>query len=156
MILALLSRARSASAFRSTLPFRSVASNPFGGIKGRERWIHGLNSLLPESALKMGHSRRFSTRYPAVDGLLQNDEQEDEEDVLIAEEMFFDGDHTTISTGPLRDNNAENQDVASPFEVTAPFEPQGDQPQAIDQLLKQLREKDRFSVLQGITGTGRF
>lgn len=48
--------------------------------------------------------------------------------------------------GPNRD---------TPFEVTAPFAPMGDQPKAIQQLLKQLEEGDRFSILKGITGTGK-
>lgn len=41
------------------------------------------------------------------------------------------------------------------FEVTAPYGPTGDQPQAIQQLVRQLEEGDPFSVLQGITGTGK-
>mmetsp|Transcript_1112 Transcript_1112/g.1711 ORF Transcript_1112/g.1711 Transcript_1112/m.1711 type:complete len:1351 (-) Transcript_1112:283-4335(-) len=41
------------------------------------------------------------------------------------------------------------------FQVTAPYEPMGDQPQAIEQLVKQLDEGDRFSILKGITGTGK-
>lgn len=42
-----------------------------------------------------------------------------------------------------------------PFQVTAPYEPTGDQPQAIQQLVKQLREGDKYSILRGITGTGK-
>ena len=42
-----------------------------------------------------------------------------------------------------------------PFRVTAPYEPTGDQPQAIQQLLQQLEEGDRCSILRGITGTGK-
>ncbi|CAJ1942476.1 unnamed protein product [Cylindrotheca closterium] len=45
--------------------------------------------------------------------------------------------------------------VKSGFEVTAPYEPMGDQPEAIQQLMKQLEEGDRFSILRGITGTGK-
>lgn len=41
------------------------------------------------------------------------------------------------------------------FQVTAPYEPTGDQPQAIQQLQQQLKEGDKFSILQGITGTGK-
>lgn len=43
----------------------------------------------------------------------------------------------------------------STFEVTASYEPTGDQPEAIQQILKQLEEGDRFSILRGITGTGK-
>jgi excinuclease ABC subunit B len=41
------------------------------------------------------------------------------------------------------------------FQVTADFLPAGDQPAAIAQITKQLREGDTFSSLQGITGTGK-
>lgn len=41
------------------------------------------------------------------------------------------------------------------FQVTAPYEPTGDQPQAIQQLMKQLEEGDKYSILRGITGTGK-
>jgi len=44
---------------------------------------------------------------------------------------------------------------SSDFQVTAPYEPTGDQPQAIQQLMKQLKEGDRYSILRGITGTGK-
>ena len=45
--------------------------------------------------------------------------------------------------------------LTAPFEVTAPYEPTGDQPEAIQQLIKQLAEGDEFSILRGITGTGK-
>lgn len=41
------------------------------------------------------------------------------------------------------------------FEVTSPYHPSGDQPQAIDKLVEQVSRGDRFSVLRGITGTGK-
>ena len=53
-----------------------------------------------------------------------------------------------------RQESSSSSSPASPFEVTAQFEPTGDQPAAIRQLLQQLQSGDRFSVLQGITGTG--
>ncbi|HAC64189.1 MAG TPA: excinuclease ABC subunit B, partial [Cyanothece sp. UBA12306] len=45
--------------------------------------------------------------------------------------------------------------MVSPFHLKAPFEPQGDQPQAIAQLLSYLEEKNRFQTLLGATGTGK-
>mmetsp|Transcript_34862 Transcript_34862/g.75560 ORF Transcript_34862/g.75560 Transcript_34862/m.75560 type:complete len:1356 (+) Transcript_34862:124-4191(+) len=42
-----------------------------------------------------------------------------------------------------------------PFEVTSRFEPSGDQPQAIEKLIKNIEEGDRFSVLRGVTGSGK-
>ena len=41
------------------------------------------------------------------------------------------------------------------FEIRAPFEPRGDQPQAIDELASGLRDGTRFQTLLGATGTGK-
>ncbi|MBA4542996.1 excinuclease ABC subunit UvrB [Thermoactinomyces daqus] len=41
------------------------------------------------------------------------------------------------------------------FEIVSEFQPQGDQPQAIDQLVKGIREGKRFQTLLGATGTGK-
>ncbi|KAG7353282.1 excinuclease ABC subunit B [Nitzschia inconspicua] len=43
----------------------------------------------------------------------------------------------------------------SKFEVTSPYQPMGDQPQAIDQLVKQIKRGDKYSILRGATGTGK-
>ena len=42
-----------------------------------------------------------------------------------------------------------------PFEVTSKFEPSGDQPQAIEDLVRNIQGGERFSVLRGATGTGK-
>jgi excinuclease ABC subunit B len=41
------------------------------------------------------------------------------------------------------------------FEIVSEFQPQGDQPQAIDQLVKGIREGRKFQTLLGATGTGK-
>src|SRR3954470_15271579 len=41
------------------------------------------------------------------------------------------------------------------FEVVSPFQPQGDQPQAIDQLASGLTEGKKFQTLMGVTGSGK-
>ena len=43
----------------------------------------------------------------------------------------------------------------APFEVVSPFEPSGDQPQAIDSLVRGVRDGDRYQVLLGVTGSGK-
>jgi hypothetical protein len=43
----------------------------------------------------------------------------------------------------------------SRFELTTPYQPTGDQPQAIETLVRQIERGDRFSVLRGITGSGK-
>ncbi|HEY8666903.1 MAG TPA: excinuclease ABC subunit UvrB, partial [Tepidisphaeraceae bacterium] len=41
------------------------------------------------------------------------------------------------------------------FEVVSPFQPQGDQPQAIEQLVRGVNEGRRFQCLMGVTGSGK-
>ena len=41
------------------------------------------------------------------------------------------------------------------FELVSPFEPAGDQPEAIEQLVRGLQEKRRSQVLMGVTGSGK-
>lgn len=41
------------------------------------------------------------------------------------------------------------------FEVVSPFEPSGDQPQAIASLVEGVRHGDRYQVLLGVTGSGK-
>ena len=41
------------------------------------------------------------------------------------------------------------------FKLTSPFEPMGDQPQAIEQLCDGLARGDRFQTLLGVTGSGK-
>ena len=45
--------------------------------------------------------------------------------------------------------------AVSPFEVISPFEPAGDQPQAIEQLAKGVQEGLRYQTLLGATGSGK-
>src|SRR3569832_321168 len=41
------------------------------------------------------------------------------------------------------------------FEVISPFQPQGDQPSAFDQLVKGINEGKKFQTLMGVTGSGK-
>ena len=45
--------------------------------------------------------------------------------------------------------------VGTPFEVVSPFEPAGDQPQAIVEILRGIRNDEREQVLLGVTGSGK-
>ncbi|MHB1066163.1 MAG: DEAD/DEAH box helicase family protein, partial [Candidatus Nanopelagicales bacterium] len=47
------------------------------------------------------------------------------------------------------------QRKVAPFQVKAPFEPSGDQPEAIAELARRLRAGDEHCVLLGATGTGK-
>lgn len=53
-------------------------------------------------------------------------------------------------------NNVEfNEDKSTPFHVAAPFEPMGDQPEAIEALAAGIENGQEAQVLLGATGTGK-
>ena len=41
------------------------------------------------------------------------------------------------------------------FQVISPFEPQGDQPQAIEQLARGIEQGKKYQTLMGVTGSGK-
>ena len=45
--------------------------------------------------------------------------------------------------------------ASAPFKVVAPYEPAGDQPQAIDKLAECIRDGLRYTTLLGVTGSGK-
>ncbi|MCA9583772.1 MAG: DEAD/DEAH box helicase family protein, partial [Myxococcales bacterium] len=45
--------------------------------------------------------------------------------------------------------------MATAFKLSSPFEPKGDQPEAIAQLTRGLEQGEKHQVLLGITGSGK-
>ena len=43
----------------------------------------------------------------------------------------------------------------SPYELALPFEPSGDQPKAIEQLIDGINRNEKFQTLLGVTGSGK-
>ena len=41
------------------------------------------------------------------------------------------------------------------FQLVSPFQPTGDQPQAIDALVESVRSGNREQILKGVTGSGK-
>ena len=41
------------------------------------------------------------------------------------------------------------------FEVVSPYQPAGDQPQAIEKLSKSILDGNRYQTLEGVTGSGK-
>jgi excinuclease ABC subunit B len=50
---------------------------------------------------------------------------------------------------------ARYNSVMPDFQVVSPFQPQGDQPAAIDQLVRGVQNGQRFQTLMGVTGSGK-
>ncbi|MGH7126734.1 MAG: DEAD/DEAH box helicase family protein, partial [Stellaceae bacterium] len=46
-------------------------------------------------------------------------------------------------------------DIGRPFQIHSEFQPAGDQPQAITELVEGLRRGERDQVLLGVTGSGK-
>lgn len=55
--------------------------------------------------------------------------------------------------GELKRFGVEQSDAH--FQVVSPYEPAGDQPQAIDELVEGVERGDRYQVLLGVTGSGK-
>ena len=56
---------------------------------------------------------------------------------------------------PHRPFRPEKSEGGRPFRVVSEFEPQGDQPQAIAELVKGVKANERDQVLLGVTGSGK-
>jgi excinuclease ABC subunit B len=56
---------------------------------------------------------------------------------------------------PHRPDRPEKFEGGKLFNLVSPFEPKGDQPQAIDVLMKGVKEGERTQVLLGVTGSGK-
>ena len=56
---------------------------------------------------------------------------------------------------PHRPARPEKVEGGKPFRLVSEFEPKGDQPKAIAELVKGLSEKERDQVLLGVTGSGK-
>ena len=46
-------------------------------------------------------------------------------------------------------------DIVKPFKVISDFNPSGDQPEAIDNIVKNLNAGEQEQVLLGVTGSGK-
>ena len=56
---------------------------------------------------------------------------------------------------PHRPERPEKSEGGKKFDLVAPFEPKGDQPQAIDELVAGINDSERMQVLLGVTGSGK-
>ena len=68
--------------------------------------------------------------------------------------MAFASEHPVVAHSEFRPvSEIERSDAR--FQVVSEYEPAGDQPQAIDELERRLREGEKDVVLLGATGTGK-
>ncbi len=72
---------------------------------------------------------------------------------LIANHPIVAG--TTPEFVPHRPPRPEKSEGGIPFKIVSEFEPKGDQPQAIKELVEGVRQNERNQVLLGVTGSGK-
>lgn len=58
-----------------------------------------------------------------------------------------------LSRSAFQSSNLQRR---SKFTITAPYPPTADQPQAIQSLVERFERGDKFAVLRGCTGTGKY
>src|SRR5690606_27266031 len=56
---------------------------------------------------------------------------------------------------PIRPERPEKGEGGVRFQLASPFEPRGDQPQAIAELVEGVRRNEKDQVLLGVTGSGK-
>jgi superfamily II DNA or RNA helicase len=64
-------------------------------------------------------------------------------------------DDVRIATDPQRMYTQRWDHTMPDFQVVSSFQPQGDQPQAIDALSRGVNEGTKFQTLMGVTGSGK-
>src|SRR5690242_11191307 len=69
--------------------------------------------------------------------------------------LSLSGDHERSTPGRTPPRADKLADPMSGFNLISPFQPQGDQPQAIESLVSGLERGDKHQVLLGVTGSGK-
>ena len=59
------------------------------------------------------------------------------------------------AVGTRMEGGAAVEKIEKPFRLVSPYQPTGDQPQAIESLVKGFREGNQFQTLLGVTGSGK-
>jgi len=72
---------------------------------------------------------------------------------MIASHPLVSGENRPFT--PHRPERPEKSEGGRPFEIVSEFEPKGDQPQAIADLVAGVNENERTQVLLGVTGSGK-
>ncbi|MEW5963961.1 MAG: excinuclease ABC subunit UvrB, partial [Pseudomonadota bacterium] len=106
---------------------------PRGGGEGLS---DALNALLARPDERSDRARAILARQP-----------------MIAAHPLVSGDMPMFM--PHRPERPEKSEGGRKFQIVSEFEPKGDQPQAIDELVAGLNEGERTQVLLGVTGSGK-
>jgi excinuclease ABC subunit B len=119
----------------STLPALRQ-SGPLPPRGGGESISDSLNALLAKPSERSERAKEILSRQP-----------------LLATHPIVAG--TTPTFVPHRPERPEKSEGGVPFKIVSEFEPKGDQPQAIKELVEGVSKFERNQVLLGVTGSGK-
>jgi excinuclease ABC subunit B len=96
----------------------------------------------------------------SLDAMLARPEERSERAKEILAQQPMIGTHPLVAGTlpkyiPHRPERPDKAEGGIPFKIVSPFEPKGDQPNAIKDLVKGVRDNERNQVLLGVTGSGK-
>ena len=121
-----------------------------------------VSGLDPALAEELGLTDELKYRLPKADlptqpgGLVGLKSQQSLEKLLLEGRAEFRAEAETGKVWtPHRPPRPEKSEGGVPLKIMSAFEPKGDQPQAIKELVEGVKRQDRTQVLLGVTGSGK-
>ena len=152
--------ARGKSGKPAAPPVETAAGTPGFGESVQASYVPGPSSLpaLRQAGPLPPPAGAGLTAY--LDALLERPEQRSDRARHILEQQPSIASHpivagTTPQFTPHRPDRPEKSEGGRRFRIDSPFEPSGDQPQAIAELVKGIEGRERNQVLLGVTGSGK-
>jgi excinuclease ABC subunit B len=150
---AAVSAARRQEAMAAAAPGTAEPDAPFPGSAAGKSTLPALRQVGPPS-------RSLSDMTASLNALLARPHERSQRarEVLAQQPML--ATHPLVSGGmpmfmPHRPPRPEKSEGGIPFDLSAEYEPRGDQPQAIAELVDSVNQIERNQVLLGVTGSGK-
>jgi excinuclease ABC subunit B len=128
-----------------------------GGVTGVEKSSPPPDALRASTSPLQGEVKKIALPRPIESGLTGASASMQALDALLREgrrEFLADDGNARVWT-PHRPPRPEKSEGGRRLAITSEFEPKGDQPQAIAELVAGVRRNDRTQVLLGVTGSGK-
>ncbi len=140
------------------------AKTPLSGkdFAGLEPWKRGA-AMGPRQASAQAKAAAGTSGNSAsamLDALLAKPEERSEQAKALLKSQPMIAAHpivagTEMNYVPHRPPRPEKSEGGVPFRIVSPFEPKGDQPEAIEELVAGIANQERDQVLLGVTGSGK-
>ncbi len=147
-----------------TAPSSRKAKTPLSGkdFAGLEPWKRGV-AVGPRQASAQAKAAAGTSGNSAsamLDALLAKPDERSEQAKALLKSQPMIASHPIIAGTeteyvPHRPPRPEKSEGGVPFKIVSPFEPKGDQPEAIKELVAGINSQERDQVLLGVTGSGK-